>query len=123
MIVAGPFGTFQYGEPYFPIAHSSAGALAVNVSVAPVSQITLTANITSLSFTGFPAAGRTGTHTIVFVQGGAGGFTVGWDAAVLWPGGSAPTITATAGAIDVLTFLTLDVGTSVYGFVSGQDFS
>ena len=82
----------------------------------------LTANITSLSFTNFPTGTRTGTHVIVFIQGGAGGFTVGWDAAILWPGASAPTITATAGAIDVLTFLTTDAGTSVLGFVSGQDF-
>jgi hypothetical protein len=40
-----------------------------------------------------------------------------------WPGGTAPTLTTTNNAIDVLQFTTYDNGTSWYGKVVGQNFS
>jgi hypothetical protein len=38
-----------------------------------------------------------------------------------WPGGTAPTLTTTASAVDVFTFLTVDNGTTWLAFVAGQD--
>lgn len=116
------FPSLNASVPYNAIAHSGAGALAINITTAQMSVITLTANITTLSFTGWPPSTWLGTHIIKFIQGGGGGFTVGWDAALQWAGGTVPTITATAGAVDVLVFQTTDGGTTVLGFVSGQDF-
>lgn len=53
----------------------------------------------------------------------ASGFTVGWPAAVKWAGGTAPTLSAGANDVDLLTFITRDQGTTWYGFVSGLDMS
>lgn len=124
MILAGPFGTFQYGEPFFAVAHSIAGALAVDTSLAPVTQITLTANVTaSLTFSNWPAAGRVGTHTLQIIQGGAGSFTIAWDASIDWGAVGAPTLSTTAGQWDLITFFSTDNGTNISGMVSGQGFS
>lgn len=115
-------GTFNYRDQVQEITHS-AGDLAINVSLGSFVVLTLEANIGTLSFTNWAPSSTVGSCTIRFIQGNAGGYTVGWDAAILWAGGSAPTITATLGAEDVITFNTTDSGTSVYGFTAGQDFS
>ena len=41
--------------------------------------------------------------------------TVAWPASVKWPGGTAPTITASSGGIDVVTLFTVDFGGTWYG--------
>lgn len=125
MVVAGPFGTFQYGEPFQSIAHSAAAARVIDVSLAPVTVLTLTANVNGagLSFSNWPGTGRTGTHSLQIVQGGAGGFTITWNAAIDWGTAGAPTLTTTAGQWDIITFFTTDNGTNVSGMVAGQGFS
>lgn len=56
---------------------------------------------------------------LVLLQDDTGNRTVAWPAAWLWPGGTAPTVTASAGAMDIFDFLTID---SVHsGHVFGQD--
>jgi hypothetical protein len=47
-----------------------------------------------------------------------GSDTVTWPASVDWPAATAPTLTASG--VDVLVFMTVDGGTTWYGFVSGQ---
>jgi hypothetical protein len=43
---------------------------------------------------------------IVFAQDATGGRTVtGWDSSIRWAGGTPPTITATANAIDVVALM------------------
>jgi hypothetical protein len=37
---------------------------------------------------------------------------------VIWPGGSAPTLTTTAGGVDVLNFVTYDGGLNWFGFLA-----
>lgn len=54
------------------------------------------------------------------VQDGTGSRTVTWPADVLWPGGTAPTLTTTASAVDIVSFY-YD-GTDFYG-QAGLDFS
>lgn len=62
-------------------------------------------------------------------QDGTGGWTVSWGASFLWPGGTAPTITPGAGAIDKIElFVTAvdanGVATEVLGtFAGAQNFS
>jgi len=51
---------------------------------------------------------------------GASGYTVTWPASVDWPAATAPTLTATASAVDVFVFITHDAGNTWYGFTSGQ---
>jgi len=50
----------------------------------------------------------------------ASGYTVTWPTAVDWPSATAPTLTATASAVDYFVFITHDGGTTWYGFTAGQ---
>ena len=50
----------------------------------------------------------------------ASGYTVTWPTSVDWPAATAPTLTATASAVDQFVFYTYDGGTTWYGFTAGQ---
>ena len=52
---------------------------------------------------------------------GAGGSSITWPGTVRWPGGTAPTLTANATAVDVLVFITDDGGTNWRGVASMLD--
>lgn len=74
---------------------------------------TLTGNVT-YTFSNPLNGGR----YVLLMNTGAGGFTVTWPAAVLWPGGVAPTITATAGKVDMCVFAYETVNSKYYGACS-----
>ena len=82
-------------------------------------KVTLTANCT-FTFSNPPASGTAGSFTLFLVQDGTGSRTVTWPGSVDWAAATAPTLTTTAAAVDVLTFITLDGGTIWNGFVAGQ---
>ena len=82
-------------------------------------KVTLTANCT-FTFSNPPASGTAGSFTLFLVQDGTGSRTVTWPGSVDWAAATAPTLTTTAAAVDVLTFITLDGGTVWNGFVAGQ---
>lgn len=63
--------------------------------------ITLTGNITTLTLTA-PSAG-VGKFLLRVVQGGAGSFTITWPGTVLWPLGTAPTLSIGVGDVDIVT--------------------
>ena len=56
----------------------------------------------------------------VVQDSGASGYTVTWPTSVDWPAATAPTLTATASAVDQFVFYTYDGGTNWYGFTAGQ---
>lgn len=82
----------------------------------------LTGNATLTSVSNWPATGTVGSITLEVQQssGGSNTFTV---TGAEWAGGSAPTLTATADAVDVFVLFTRDAGATVRGVVSAQDFS
>ncbi len=81
----------------------SSGAVTFDLSQANNFNVTLNANITSITFSNIPATGNGTPIVIELTQDATGGRTVaGWPAAVKWPGGSAPTVTAAANAVDVI---------------------
>lgn len=59
------------------------------------------------------------TYLLFVLQDGVGGHTLTFDTDYKWPGGTAPTISAGASAVDVITFLS--DGTNMFGVFS-QDF-
>ena len=61
------------------------------------------------------------SFTLILTQDGSGSRAVTWPGAVDWAGGTAPTLTTTAAGKDIFTFLTVDAGTTWYGFTAGQD--
>ena len=73
----------------------------------------------SIQFTNPPSSGKAGTITLILTNGGSA--TITWDTDIVWPGGVTPTLTSSG--TDVLSFLTTDGGSTIYGFVGGLNFS
>ena len=71
----------------------------------------------TFTFADPPASGDFGAFVLELTNGGA--FAITWPAAVDWPGGAAPTLTASGK--DQLVFTTRDAGTTWFGFVAGLD--
>ncbi len=97
---------------------SSSGALTVDLEEGNVAEVTLIED-TSIDFANPPVAGQAGSLTLILKQDDTGGWAVTWPSSVQWPGGSAPSLSTSADAVDVLTFVTTDGGTTWYGFLAG----
>jgi hypothetical protein len=94
------------------------GNTAVNFAAGNVQTVTGNGNC-EFTFTNPPASGKSGTVTLIITNGGAN--TTTWHSSVKWPGDNAPALTASG--VDVVSFMTIDAGTTIYGFVGGINFS
>lgn len=83
----------------------------------PVHDYTLASNVT-FTFSAVET-GWAVSFTLVLRQDATGGRTVTWPTSVRWNEATAPTLTTTANAVNVLTFLTTDGGANWLGFVAG----
>lgn len=81
---------------------------------------TMTGNVT-VTVSNWPVSGKEGRANFYLKQDGTGSRTVTWPAGVLWPGGVTPTLTTTANKTDVFVLITFDGGTTIYGFIAGQN--
>lgn len=109
----------SYNETYAAVT-SSSNAVTVNCENGNSFAHVLTEN-TTFTFSSPPASGTSFTFILKLVQdASASGFTVTWPASVDWPSATAPTLTATASAVDYFVFTTHDGGTTFYGFTAGQ---
>lgn len=61
------------------------------------------------------------TMTLIITQNGTGGWAITWPAAVKWPGGVIPSTNTNASKVSMWTFITVDNGTTWYGFQAGDD--
>lgn len=104
-------------ENVVPIATSGTAVQLPNVLVATLFLITLTANCTIT----FMQAATGKNFAVALKQDATGSRTVTWPATVKWSGGTAPTLTTTAGKIDTFSFLCYD-GTNWLGYFTGNDF-
>lgn len=99
---------------------SSSNATTVNLYNGTNFTHVLTEN-TAFTFSNPASTGNVTAFTLKLVQdASASGYTVTWPAAVDWPSATAPTLTATASAVDYFVFITHDGGTTWYGFTAGQ---
>jgi hypothetical protein len=113
--------TFDNGisEEYTAVT-STSNATTVNLQDGTNFSHTLTEN-TTFTFSNPAASGKSSSFTLKLVQdASASGYTVTWPTAVDWPAATAPTLTATASAVDYFVFITHDGGTTWYGFTAGQ---
>jgi len=109
----------SYNESYNAVT-STSNAATVDCETGNVFSHTLTEN-TTFTFSNPPASGTAYAFSLRIIQdASASGYTVTWPAAVDWPSATAPTLTATASAVDWFVFSTVDGGTTWYGFTSGQ---
>jgi len=113
--------TFDNGisEEYTAVT-SSSNATTCNMRDGTNFSHTLTEN-TTFTFSNPASSGKVSAFTLKVVQdASASGYTVTWPTAVDWPSATAPTLTATASAVDYFVFITHDGGTIWYGFIAGQ---
>ena len=109
----------SYNESYVAVT-SSGAATTVNCEQGNTFSHTLTEN-TTFTFSNPPATGTAYSMSVEIIQdAGASGYTVTWPTSVDFPAATAPTLTATASAVDVFVFTTRDGGTTWYGFTAGQ---
>ena len=116
---AGALGSKSYlVENVNVVATSGTTQTILDVTTSTVGRFTLTAAVCTFTFPTL-AAGK--SFTLVLVQDATGGRTAVWPASVLWAGGTAPTLTATANKRDVVTFVAVDA-TNWLGFTAGLNF-
>lgn len=112
------FGDLKLQRDYTEkvVTANTGTAYTIDITNGTVQILTLTGNCT---FT-FPTATAGKSFMFLLKQDATGSRTVTWPAAVKWPGGTAPTITATANKMDKFVF-TAD-GTNWIGSNAGQNY-
>ena len=110
-------GTFTNGYTEEVATANTSTAYTIDLANGSVQILTLTGNCT---FT-FPTATAGKSFILILKQDGTGSRTATWPAAVKWPSGTAPTITATASKADKYVF-TAD-GTNWIGSNAGQNYT
>lgn len=103
------------------VTANSTSTTTLNLANGNVFNITLVGN-TTIAFSG-ATNGVACAVSLYLRQNGTGGFTTTWPASVQWAGGTDPTLTTTANAVDILVFETLNGGTTWYGSLVGANFS
>jgi len=97
---------------------SSSNAATINLRDGNVFTHTLSENVT-YTFSNPAASGRASAFILKITQDSSAR-TITWPSSVDWAGATAPTITATSAGVDVFGFMTVDGGTTYYGFTLGQ---
>ncbi|HET8708976.1 MAG TPA: hypothetical protein VFL85_01710 [Candidatus Saccharimonadales bacterium] len=100
---------------------SKTGATTLNLANGNVFSVTLTGNVT-FTFSG-AVASTACSFGLYAKQDATGSRTVTWPASVKWAGGTAPTLSTAANALDILVFETIDGGTTWYGSLVGAAFA
>lgn len=109
------------GKESVEIASSlSTGNKTITLSNGNVFDYTLAAN-TTFAISG-ATSGFACSITVILHQDATGSRTATWPASVRWGAAGVPTLTTTANAVDVVSFLTTDGGTTWYGFLGGKAF-
>lgn len=100
---------------------SSSNAATLNLRDGNVFEHTLTENVT-YTFSNPASSGKVSSFVLKIKQDASGsGYTVTFPGSVDFVGGTAPTLTATANAIDTFVIFTTDGGTIYNLLVAGQD--
>lgn len=98
-------------QQYFSATSLTDGAsISWDVSANQVASVTLGGNRTLANPTNLQNGG---TYILIVKQDGTGSRTLAYGSVYKWPGGTAPTLTTTASAVDILSFVS--DGTNMYG--------
>lgn len=92
---------------------SSSGTATLNLEAGNSFTLTLSEN-TTIAINSPPASDDMGEVIVKIVQDSSPR-TVSWPSGTKWPGGTAPTISTTSGAEDIVILRTWDGGTTWYG--------
>jgi hypothetical protein len=110
----------DYAETRNAVTASS--TTTINIEDGNVIDLTHGTDITTFTWSNPSATGKACSFTLIRTKDNSGtARTISWPAAVKWASATAPTLTQTANAVDIFTFLTLNAGTTWYGFLAGAD--
>jgi len=110
----------DYGET----AITEASSTTITIDLVDGNHVfTTLAHNTTLTLSNPSPTGNRCFVTWEITQDGTGSRLVTWPASVKWNAGSAPTLTTTAGGVDIITLTTRDAGTTWYGGIFGQAFA
>ena len=108
----------DYAETYN--ASTGQGTVTLDISTGNVFQHTADGGNVTFAFSNPSASGKACSITLKWIQDSSDR-TITWPGAVDWAGGSAPSVISGSGKVDIYTFITLDAGTTWYGFQAGAD--
>ena len=102
---------------------SSSNVLILDMENGNAFDVTLTEAVTTLTLSNPPASGKAGTIIFIARQDGTGGWAITWPGTVIWERdtGESPAQTTDIDAVDIYMLLTVNAGTTWYGFVLGLD--
>ena len=92
---------------------------SVDVGARDTYTLTTSGN-TTFTFASVPSTGQVATFSLIITAGGT--HTLTWPSTVDWAGGTAPAAPA-SGAKDIYTFMSIDNGTTWYGFLAAAAIS
>ena len=114
----GDFVTVDDGGKETVSTVAASGATeALDLGAGNVHDLTLTADCT-ITLTG-ATAGVACSMLILLRQDGTGGWLVTWPGSVSWPDATPPVLATDPNAVDVVSLVTLDGGTTWYGAYQG----
>lgn len=100
----------------------TAGVLTIDLNQGNIFLVTLNSNITTLNITNIDnTVNRSQGFTLILTSDG-NNRTIQWPVNIKWSNNSSPVLTNSNSKIDVLSFISIDNGTSWLGFVGGQSF-
>jgi hypothetical protein len=103
-------------------AVTAASTTTIDIENGNVVDLTHGTDITTFTWSNPSATGKACSFTLIRTKdNSATTRAITWPAAVKWAAATAPTLTQTANAVDIFTFITLNAGTSWYGFLAGAD--
>jgi hypothetical protein len=106
------------------VSLAAAATTTLDVSSGNVFAIAQATSITTLTITNIPISGTVCSITIILTHDAtAASYTFAWPVAFKWASATAPTLTQTASAVDIITAVTKDAGTTGYAFAAGLNMS
>ena len=101
---------------------ASGDELDIDVTTYSAAYITLDDDL-ALTLSNVPDLGVGDWSVRLVVEQGDGPFAITWPTTTKWAGGTAPTLSATEGDIDIIDLWTMDGGSTWFGVVVGQAFA
>ncbi len=108
-----------YEERFVALGSISSGTYNIDLSLSNLFTITLSSSVT-FTFTNPPASNKSKPITIILTQG-AGGSKLATFTNAKYTDGIVPILSTAAGSIDVLTFFTINNGSSYLGTFAMAD--
>src|SRR4051812_31860380 len=109
--------TMVFGPAAVNTANSGAAITLGAANAYSLQDVTLNAATPAITL---PTANAGESFALILRQDATGGRAPSWVGTVKWPGGAAPTVTPTASAVDMVSFVCAVAGTWL-GFPSGYD--